>query len=310
MNGPDSPNRSLDLSGSRARQRKERAIRAAFITAAASSIVISLAIVLSLFGNALTYLRNIELSSLWTDGWFPRRGLYDIKTLFTSSVLTTAIAMLIAAPLGLGAAMFLSEYASPRLRRLLKPILELLASIPSVVIGFFALTFITPEIVQWINPAANQFNLLAAGIGIGVLSTPLVASVAEDAMGAVPSSLREAAYGMGSRKITTTVRVVFPAAISGVVAALILASSRAIGETMVVAIATGGSGGAQFSSDVFQPGQTLTAAMAALATGSDQVKGAGQAFNSLFFLGLLLFFITLVLNAIGDTFVRRVRNQY
>lgn len=299
-----------DLRGTPGRRRKERAIRGLFLTAAVSSIGISVAIVVSLFGNALTFLTNIELSSLWTDGWFPRRGLYDVKTLLVGSLLTTAIAMLLAAPLGLGAALFLSEYASPRVRRVVKPILEILASVPSVVIGFFALTWISPEIVQMINPAANRFNLLAAGIGIGLLSTPLVASVAEDSLRAVPSSLREAAYGMGSRKISTTLRVVFPAAISGVVAALILAISRAIGETMVVAIATGGSGGSLFTTDAFEPGQTLTAAMAALATGSDQVKGAGQAFNSLFFLGLSLFLITLVLNAIGDAFVRRVRNRY
>jgi phosphate transport system permease protein len=300
----------IDLAGSKRRQHKEDAIRGVFLAAAVSSIAISVAIVASLFSNALTFLTNIELSTLWTDGWFPRRGLFDVKTLLVGSLLTTAVAMLIATPLGLGAALFLSEYASPRARRVVKPILEILASVPSVVIGFFALTFITPEIVQTINPAANQFNLLAAGIGIGLLSTPLVASVAEDALRAVPNTLREAAYGMGSRKLTTTVRVVFPAAISGIVAALILAVSRAIGETMVVAIATGGSGGSLFTTDVYQPGQTLTAAMAALATGADKVTGAGQAFNSLFFLGLALFLITLTLNAIGDAFVRRVQNRY
>jgi phosphate transport system permease protein len=299
-----------ELRGNPRRQRKEEAIRLLFLAAAASSIGISLTIIISLFDNALTFLTNIELSSLWTDGWFPRRGLFDVKTLLVGTLLTTAIAMLIAAPLGLGAALFLSEYASPRVRRIVKPILEILASVPSVVIGFFALTWISPEIVQMINPAANRFNLLAAGVGIGLLSTPLVASVAEDALRAVPNSLREAAYGMGSRTMATTLRVVFPAAISGIVAALILAVSRAIGETMVVAIATGGSGGSLFTTDVFEPGQTLTAAMAALATGSDQVRGAGQAFNSLFFLGLSLFAVTLMLNVVGDTFVRRVRNRY
>ncbi len=301
---------ALDLAGSKRRQRKEHAIRGAFLAAAVSSILISIAIVLSLLGNAITFITNVELSTLWADGWYPRRGIYDIKTLLVGSLLTSGIAMLIAAPLGLGAAMFLSEYASPRVRRVVKPVLEVLASIPSVVIGFFALTFITPNIVQKISPSSNQFNLLAAGLGIGILSTPLVASVSEDALRAVPGSLREAAYGLGSRKITTTLRVVFPAAISGIVAALILAVSRAIGETMVVALATGGTGGALFNTNVFEPGQTLTAAMAALASGSDQVKGAGQAYNSLFFLGLLLFVITFALNVIGDAFVRRVRNRY
>ena len=156
---------------------------------------------------------------------------------------------------------------------------------------------------------------MAAGLGVGILVTPLVASVSEDACRAVPVSLREAAYGLGAKKATTSLRIVFPAAISGIVASLILAASRAIGETMVVALAAGGSGGSEFTTDVFGPGQTITAAMMALAAGSDQVAaGAGAegavAYQSLFFLGLLLFLVTLGLNLIGDRFVRRVREKY
>jgi phosphate transport system permease protein len=299
---------AIDLSGDRRRHRREAFFRLLFFGAAISSIAISAAIVLSLLREAITFLTNINLGSLWTDGWFPRRGLFDVKTLFIGTLLTTAVAMVFAVPVGLSAAIYLSEYARPRVRKVLKPILEILAGIPSVVIGFFALTWINPEIVQVFNPEATQFNLAAAGIGIAVLITPLIASISEDALRAVPHSLREASYGIGARKVTTSLRVVVPAAVSGIVASFIIAASRAIGETMVVAIAAGSYGG--YNTDVFKEGQTLTAAMANLASGSDQVRGAGQAFNSLFFLGLLLFLVTLLLNLLGNVFVRRVRNKY
>jgi phosphate transport system permease protein len=298
----------IDLSGDKRRHRRERRYRALFFTAAASSILISVLIVLSLIREALTFLTNIDLGALWTTGWYPRRGLYDVKTLFVGTLLTTAVAMTIAIPVGLASAIYLSEYARPRVRKIVKPTLEILAGIPSVVLGFFALTWINPELVQSFNSSANQFNLAAAGIAIGVLITPLVASVSEDALRAVPASLREASYGVGARKVTTSLRVVVPAAISGIVASFVIAISRAIGETMVVAIAAGSYGG--WNTDVFHEGNTLTAAMANLAYGSDQVRGADQAFNSLFFLGLLLFVVTLLLNLLGNFFVRRVRNKY
>jgi phosphate transport system permease protein len=221
------------------------------------------------------------------------------------------IAMLVAAPLGLGAAVYLSEYADRRIRKFLKPTLEILAGIPSVVLGYFALTFVTPELLKRLfgNEVAG-FNLLAAGIGVGILTIPLVASITEDSLRAVPSTLREASYGLGSSKLQTSVRVVIPAAVSGVVASLIIAFSRAIGETMVVAIASGATGGSLFTVDPLQPGTTMTAAMASLAIGSDRVRGADFAFQSLFFVGLLLFLMTLVLNVISERFVRRVRLKY
>jgi phosphate transport system permease protein len=152
--------------------------------------------------------------------------------------------------------------------------------------------------------------MAAAGIGVGILVTPLVASISEDAMRAVPMALREASYGMGARKRATTTRVVFPAAISGIVAALIVGVSRAIGETMVVAIAAGATGNSPFTLNPFEPGQTMTAAMTALAIGSDQVKGAENTFESLYFVGLLLFSMTLLLNIASERFVRRVRERY
>jgi phosphate transport system permease protein len=260
-------------------------------------------------------LQNIELTSLTDSGWFPRQGRYDLSTLFVGSLIVTGIAMLISAPLGLGAAVFLAEYAPARLRKVLKPILEILAGIPSIVLGFFAFRWIAPNIVQNLSEEATLFSLMSAGIGVGILVTPLVASVSEDALRAVPRTLREASYGVGAKKVTTTLRVTFPAAISGIVASLILATSRAIGETMVVALAAGGSGGAPFTTNPYDEGQTITAAMASLAAGTDAVaggggSGAGAAFQSLFFLGLLLFIITMLLNVIADLVVRRLREEY
>jgi len=299
-----------DLRGDRRRVRKETAIRTVFLAAAGLSIVISGLIVFSLIREAWTFVSQVEWHTLWTSGWFPRRGLYDVKTLLVGSLIVTGVAMFFAVPIGLGAAVYLSEYARPEVRRVLKPVLEVLAGIPSVVLGFFALTFISPEIIQRFSDGSTQSNLAAAGIGVGVLTVPLIASVGEDALRAVPSSLREASYGMGARKVTTTVRVVVPAAVSGLVAALILAVSRAIGETMVVFIAAGGSGGSLFTTDPLGPGTTMTAAIASQASGTDQVRGAGLTFQSLFFVGLLLFAITLFLNLVADRFVRRHRQVY
>jgi phosphate transport system permease protein len=285
-------------------------IRRLFRLAAIVSIVISGAIVFTLLGRAIGFVTGVDLSALWTFGWFPRREAYDLLTIVGGTTIIGIIAMLVAAPLGLGAAIYLSEYARPKVRRILKPILELLAGIPSVVLGFFALTWISPQIVQRVNEGASLFNMAAAGIGVGILVTPLVASISEDSLRAVPMALREAAYGMGARKRTATLKVVFPAAISGIVASMIIGVSRAIGETMVVAIAAGGTGGSARTFNPFDPGQTMTAAMTSLAIGSDQVKGAEFTFESLFFVGLLLFLMTLVLNVVSERFVRKVRETY
>ena len=306
---PPAPLTVADLRITGGRHRRERLVRAFFLGAAALSIVISGAIVFSLLGNALYFLINVDKSALVTDGWFPRRDMYDIATIVAGTLVISGVAMLVATPLGLGAGIYLSEYAGPRTRKLLKPILEILASIPSVVLGFFALTWISPNIVQPLTGAPLS-NMAAAGLAVGILITPLVASISEDAMHAVPSYLREAAYGLGARKRTTSLRVVFPAAISGIVAALLLGVSRAIGETMIVAIAAGGTGGSLFEVNPFEPGQTMTAAMTALAIGSDNVRGAALTFESLFFVGMLLFIFTLTLNLISDAFVRRVRRAY
>ena len=298
-----------DLRIAGGRRRRERLVRGFFLAAAGASILVSAAIVVSLLGNALYFVINVEPGALASDGWFPRRGLYDIATIVAGTLVISAVAMLVATPLGLGAGVYLSEYASPRVRRVVKPMLEILASIPSVVLGFFALTWISPNVIQPITGAPLS-NMASAGIAVGILITPLVASISEDAMHAVPAYLREAAYGLGARKRTTSLRVVVPAAVSGIVAALLLGVSRAIGETMIVSIAAGGTGGSLFELNPLEPGQTMTAAMTALAIGSDRVRGAELTFESLFFVGMLLFLGTLTLNLVSDAFVRRVRRAY
>jgi phosphate transport system permease protein len=296
------------LGGSAARRRRERMVSLVLMAAAGLSVVITLGIVLTVLFEAIQFLGQIDLSQLFTIGWFPRRGMFDIPTILIGSILVTVIAMALAIPIGLLSAIYLSEYAKPRVRRVVKPILEVLAGIPSVVLGFFALTVITPDLIKVFFPQAGAFNMLAAGIGVGILSIPLVASVSEDAMRAVPQNLREASYGLGAKPLTTSLQVVFPAAVSGIVAAIILATSRAVGETMVVAVAAGTP---QLRSwDPLQPGGTMTSAMVQLATGSDQVAGNAAAYLSLFFVGLLLFLITLGLNVLGDIYVQRTRARY
>ncbi len=286
-------------------------MRLLFLSAATLSVVITALIILAIIGEAWNFISQVDLPALWSGGWFPRRGMFDVPTILAGTFVIAGIGMIVAVPLGLGAAIYLAEYASPRTRGWLKPILEILASVPSIVLGYFALQWISPNVIQNVCVGgSSNFNMGAAGIAVGILVTPLIASIAEDAMYAVPGSLREASYGLGARKRTTSLRIVIPAAISGIVAALILGFSRAIGETMIVAIAAGGTGGSQFSLNPCGQGQTMTAAMTALATGSDQVRGSDLAYPSLFFIGLLLFAFTLTLNLISERVVRGVRLKY
>ena len=299
-----------DLRGDPRRMRTEAIVRGVLVTAAMVSLLVSAGIVWSLGRETYTFVTEVDWSRvLFSEGWYPRQGVYDIRTLIVGSLWVTVIAMVVAGPVGLGAAIYLSEYARPSVRRALKPTLEVLAGIPSVVLGFFAISVISPDIVQHIF-GADLFNLVAAGIAVGILSIPLVASVSEDALRAVPLALREASYGMGAKKITTVTRVVVPAAISGLVAAFILAVSRAIGETMVVFIAGGAAGNQTFELNPTHPGLTMTAAMATQAQGTDQVVGEALTFQSLYFVGAVLFVVTLLLNLGANRFVRRVRERY
>src|SRR5919106_2315191 len=311
---PPSPGGArLDLSGDARRHRRERLMRTLFLASAAASLLITTLILVALFTNGWTFFTDVEWSRVYdSDAWNPRQQSYSITTLLAGSVVVTGIAMVVAAPLGLAAAVYLSEYAHPRVRTVLKPILEVLAAIPSVVLGFFALQWIAPNVVGRLfgEEAGRGGSMMAAGIGVGILSIPLVASVSEDALRAVPNSLRQASAGLGARRMSTTLRVVLPAAISGIVAAFILATSRALGETMVVFIAGGAADQAQFTTNPLDGSLTMTAAMASLAVGTENVRGSGLAVPSLYFVGIVLFFFPFELNLIADRFVRRVRQAY
>ena len=299
-----------DFRGDPRRVRTERLVKWVLTGAATISILVSAGIIWSLAKETWTFVTQVDWSTvLLSDGWFPRQGVYDIRTLLVGTLWVTVIAMIVAVPVGLGSAIYLSEYARPRVRSILKPTLEVLAGIPSVVLGFFALSVIAPSVVQRFT-SAGLFSLASAGIAVGILSVPLVASVSEDALRSVPHALREASYGMGAKKITTVTKIVVPAAVSGLVAAFILAVSRAIGETMIVFIAAGAAGNQPFELSPLEPGLTMTAAMATVAQGTDQVKGEALTFQSLYFVGALLFVITLLLNVVADRFVRRVRQAY
>jgi phosphate transport system permease protein len=310
---PPTPEPPIDLSGDSWRHFRERAMRTLFQVCAAASLLISTLILVSLFSNGWRFFTDVVWSQVYdSNAWNPRQGSFSITTLLVGSVIVTGIAIVVAAPLGLGAAVYLSEYARPAIRSVLKPILEVLAAIPSVVLGFFALQWIAPNVVGTLfgAEAGRGGSMMAAGIGVGILTVPLVASVSEDAMRAVPDSLRQASAGLGARRMSTTVRVVLPAAVSGIVAALILAVSRAIGETMVVFIAGGASDTARFTTDPLDGTLTMTAAMASLAVGTDRVVGGGLTIEALYFIGIVLFAFTLGLNLIGNRFVRRVRQAY
>jgi phosphate transport system permease protein len=305
-----------DLQVSGSRQAQDRRAANLLRLAGWVAIIVSLLIVWVVFKEAYVFVSDQDFSFGLLNiegerkGWYPRRGLFDISTLLIGTLWVTGIAMAIAGPVGLGVAIYLSEYATPRVQRIVKPVIETLASVPSVVIGMFAIFFVSPSLLRFFFDDIGIFSIVAAGIGVGILTIPLVASITEDALRAVPRSLREAAYGLGARKITVALKVVFPAALSGISAAFIVGVSRAIGETMVVAIAAGGSGGTLFGYDPLVPGQTVTAAMASLGAGTDQVAGSGLAFQSLYFLGALLFLLTLALNVISDAIVRRFREVY
>ena len=304
-----------DLSGDPRRRAHDRRMQRILGSSAFITIVISALILFVLARGSIDFFKSIGWDfsvlrdSSKAPGWFPRRERFDLITIVMGSVLMGSIAMLVAVPLGLGTAVYLSEFAPARVRKILKPIVEVLAGIPSVIVGYFALKFIAPNIVDPIFSPDQSRNMMVAGLAIGVLVIPIMASISEDALRAVPSSLREASYGIGARKSTTTIRIVLPAAVSGIVAAFIIATSRAIGETMVAAMAGGRDGSGPRVINPLEPGLTMTAAMTNAAGGTDQVN-SGAPFQVLFFVGLLLFMMTMGLNVIGDRFVQRVRQQY
>jgi phosphate transport system permease protein len=300
-----------DHQGSAKRRSREALMRGVFFAAAAASVVISALILIVLFRGLLTFMGKIDwdLSMLKDSGWFPRRDRFDLTTILAGSLVMGVISLLVAVPFGLGTAIYLSEYAPPKVRAVLKPVIEVLAGMPSVVVGFFALSFIAPDITQKLFSGSDPKNMLIAGLGIGILVIPIMASVSEDALRAVPGSLREASYGIGAKKVTTVVRVVLPAAVSGLVAAFIIAASRAIGETMVATMAGGLDGSGPFAIKPLDKGLSMTGAMTNAAGGTDNVQGSAP-YYALFLVGFILFTITLSLNLIGDRFVQRVRQKY
>lgn len=239
--------------------------------------------------------------------WNPQIGQFGIWPLVTATLMTSVSAMLVALPLGLSVAIYLSEYASERSRSILKPILEILAGIPTVVYGYFALTFMTPLLRSFFgSDVVEIYNTASAGIVIGILIFPYVSSMSEDALHAVPRSLREASFGLGATKLETAIWVVVPAALSGITAAFIVAISRAIGETMIVAIAAGA--GPNFTLNPFMPAETMTGHIVRISGGDLSYNSID--YNSIFSIGLMLFFITLALNIISQRIVRKFREVY
>jgi phosphate transport system permease protein len=301
--------RSAETPDLRRRSRPgERAIEAVLAACGVISILTTAAIVLTLLGNGLEFFREVGMADFLTGRtWAPKGSpqLFGVLPLVAGTVLVSAIALVVAVPLGLGAATYLSEYASRRVRRVVRPALEVLAGVPTVVYGYFALTTVTPQLRR-IFPNLPIFNALSAGVVMGIMIIPTIASVSEDAMRAVPQSLREGAYGLGAGKRRVAVRVVIPAALSGIMASVLLGVSRAVGETMIVAIAAGAT--PVWSFNPMQSVQTMTGYIAQVALGDSQ-QGTVD-YNSIFAVGLTLFVLTLLVNLYSIRLVRRFRQVY
>ncbi|NOK59833.1 MAG: phosphate ABC transporter permease subunit PstC [Chloroflexi bacterium AL-W] len=288
----------------------EAAIQGLLFICGIVSIFTTLGIVYVLGQESLLFfgLDEITITEFLTSTeWRPETGSYGVLPLVNATLVVSVIAMVIAIPIGLGSALYLSEYASPRVRGILKPVLEILAGVPTVVYGYFAITFMTPLLMSIFGRETVSFqNTASAGIVVGILIIPLIASLSEDALSAVPQSLRQAAYGLGSTRFETATKIVFPAALSGVISACIIGISRAIGETMIVALAAGS--GPAFTYDPFQAAETMTGYIARISGGD--ISYNTPDYNSIFAIGLLLFLITLTLNIISRFVVRRFREVY
>ena len=290
----------------------EMMIEGLLFVSGAISMLVTVGIVVVLVEEALKFFARPEvtLSDFFLSGtWQPVIGQFGIWSLVNATLVVSLIAMLVALPIGLMVAIFLSEYASARFRSILKPILEVLAGIPTVVFGYFALTFVTPILRGVVGDNTVQiYNTASAGLVVGILITPLVASMAEDALHAVPRALREGAYGLGATKLETAVKIVLPAAASGVAAAFIVAISRAVGETMVVAIAAGAGPRPAPFLNPFNSAETMTGHMVRISGGDLSYDSVD--YESIFAIGLMLFFMTLSLNIISYYVVKRFREVY
>jgi phosphate transport system permease protein len=288
----------------------EQVIKGLLFVAALISILTTTGIVISLLEETFVFFSDVGVGEfLFGKDWSPiiKPQSFGVLPLVLGTFLVTGIAIAVAIPLGLGAAIYLSEYARPRIRKTIKPALELLAGVPTIVFGYFALTFFTPNILQDLAKFdVSVFNALSAAIIMGFMVIPTIASVSEDAMSAVPQSLREGAFGLGASKLQVSLRVVFPAALSGIVASVVLGISRAVGETMIVLVAAGLV--ANISLNPGEPHYTLTSYIAAIGKG-DVATGTTQ-YKTIFAVGTLLFVITLLMNAISIRFVRKYRQVY
>ncbi len=291
------------------RAKKEEAfVRHLFFVFSLVAIFTTLGIIGMLFFESVLFFRKVNVLSFLTDTqWTPLfyEKHFGILPLLCGTFLTTGIAVLVAAPLGILIAIFLSEYATPRTRSICKPILEVLAGVPTVVYGYFALLFVTP-LLKRVIPSLAGFNALSPGIVMGIMILPLVSSLSEDAMHAVPQSLREAGYALGSTKFEVATKIVFPAAFSGVTASFILALSRAIGETMLVTIAAGSM--PQLTLNPFVPIMTMTAFIATVSLGD--VPAGTLEYQTIFAVGLVLFLFTFFLNLIARRLRQRFREVY
>ncbi len=300
--------RDLDLS--KRPRLGETVIQSVLFVCGVASILTTIGIVVVLSEESIRLFAqgDVNIVEFFTStSWNPVVDDFGILPLLNATLMTSTFAMLVALPLGLGSAIFLSEYASPQLRRVIKPILEVLAGIPTVVYGFFALTFMTPLLkLIFGNDTVGFQNTASAGIVVGIMILPMVATMAEDALQSVPRSLREAAYGLGSTKFEASTRIVVPAALSGVIAAFIIAIARAVGETMIVAIAAGS--GSNFTFNPFVAAETMTGYIARI-SGGDTGFGTPD-YNSIFAIGLTLFIVTLTLNILARVVVNRFREEY
>ena len=283
-------------------------IRIIFFLCAIISILTTVAILFTLIFQALSFFNEISIwefltGTRWTPILKPRA--YGVLPLVSGTLLVTVIAAAVALPVGLFTAIFLSEYAPDKIRRIIKPVLEILAGIPTVVYGYFALTFVTPQL-QVIFPDLLVFNALSAGLVMGLMIIPMVSSLSEDAMLSVPRSLREAAYALGATRFEVSLKGVVPAALSGIISAFILAISRAIGETMLVTIAAGAT--PRLTLNPLESVQTMTAYIVQLSLGEAAV--GSLEYNTIFAVGLVLFAMTLIMNLLGFWVVRRFREAY
>ena len=282
----------------------------AFLLAATGvSVLTTVGIVLVLIFETVAFFAEVSLweffgGTVWAPLIAPRE--FGVLPLVSGTLLVAAIAIVVAMPLGLVIAIYLAEYAGRRTRSLVKPFLEILAGVPTVVFGFFALTFVTPKLIQPLIPGTNVFNAASAGTVVGLMVLPMVATISEDAMAAVPRALREAAHALGATKLEVSLRVVVPAALSGIIASFILAMSRAVGETMAVAIAAGST--PLLTLDPTQSVQTITGYIAQVSLG-DTPQNSLE-FKTIFAVGMTLFVLTLALNLASQLFVRRYRNVY